>query len=96
MNRKKLLYTFTVARQNINTETTHEFLKENQRTFFSFFKITSDVQNKFHFELSQQQHYPESTILEDTRRTSQTMIVNYPRNSLEIMKMMVSLKQKIF
>ena len=78
MSRKILLYTLTVARQKI-TKTTHEFLKENHQPFFTFYNFTPDVHNKFHIGLSQQ-HYPESTIFEDTRRISHTMIINYPRN----------------
>ena len=52
---------------------------KKNKTETHFFNFTSDVHNKFHTELSQQ-HYPESTIFEDTRRISHTMIINYPRN----------------
>ena len=73
MSRKNITYKFTVARQRT---TNH---------FFTFFNFTSDVHNKItiflriHNGLSRQ-HYPESTILEDTRRISHKMIINYPRN----------------
>ena len=47
--------------------------------FLTFFNFSSDVQNKFHIGLSQQ-HHPEATIFEATRRMSHTMLINYPQN----------------
>ena len=73
-----------------NKDAGHDFFKRKPPTVFTFLKFTSDVYNIFHIGLSQQ-HKLESTIFEDTRRISHTMIINYPRNpirrkQLEIME----------
>ena len=77
MSRKNITHQFTVAGQKINTETTHEFLKENHQKFFRIFQFhirrthqKSPYSLQIHIGLSQQQHYPESTIFKNTRRTS--------------------------
>ena len=86
MSRKVILYTFTVARQKINTETTQEFLIRKPPTIFHNFKFhirrtqqKSPSFSKVHIGLSQQ-HCPEPTTFEVTRRISHTMIINYLRN----------------
>ena len=71
-------WTSHVARQKINAEATHKsFFKKNHQPFFHVFSISHQTYTtkktiflEIRIALSQQQHYPESTIFEDTRRIS--------------------------
>ena len=101
---KNITYKFTVARQKINAETTHEFFTRTPPTFFTFFNFTSDVHNK-NQHLPPNSHWTITAALPRinhirinekniTHNDYQLSTKSIQRKRIEIMKMMVSWKQK--
>ena len=92
-SRKVLLFqrlTSTHCEAKTNTEATQmkpPTIFHNFSIYYRTYTTKIIIFLQIHIGLSQQQHYPDSTIFENTRRISQdnplshNMIINYPRNA---------------
>ena len=90
---KNITYKFTIARQKINAEATHDFFKRKPPPTFSHFSVshhtyTTNFTLDYHSTLPRINH-----IRRYERNITWTTHIPIQRKRLEIMKMMVSWKR---